>query len=92
MPSSISSEPKVETDPLTTQDISKDFETLVNSADTNVQTFITKHTGTDGTLNLSTADSMRLQQLMADQSIAAQTGASSIKTIKDSIMASARSI
>ncbi|MGW7678722.1 hypothetical protein [Shewanella sp. S23-S33] len=88
---------------LSTGYISGVFGGLVNNADDRVSDFITAHTGTvgadgtftpdpDGTLILSASDSLSLQQLMADQSITAQTSTSTLKSIKDSISAAARNI
>ncbi|AQS37644.1 hypothetical protein FM037_21925 [Shewanella psychropiezotolerans] len=88
---------------LSTGYISGVFGGLVNNADDAVSTFITDHTGStdadgnfipnkDGTLILSASDSLSLQQLMADQSITAQTSTSTLKSIKDSISAAARNI
>ncbi|PIW62245.1 hypothetical protein [Shewanella sp. CG12_big_fil_rev_8_21_14_0_65_47_15] len=88
---------------LSTGYISGVFGGLVNNADDKVSTFITDHTGSvgadgsftkdpNGTLILSASDSLSLQQLMADQSITAQTSTSTLKSIKDSISAAARNI
>ncbi|AEH11994.1 hypothetical protein KO533_12050 [Shewanella sp. NKUCC05_KAH] len=88
---------------LSTGYISGVFGGLVNNADDKVSTFITDHTGSvdkdgkftpdkDGTLILSASDSLSLQQLMADQSITAQTSTTTLKSIKDSISAAARNI
>ncbi|MDN3612019.1 hypothetical protein ACODM8_16855 [Vibrio ostreicida] len=88
---------------LSTGYISGVFGGLVDNADDAVSDFITQHTGStddegtftqndDGTLILSASESLQLQQLMADQSIAAQTATSTLKSVKDSISASARNI
>ncbi|MBY7729029.1 hypothetical protein BCU90_22145 [Vibrio lentus] len=88
---------------LSTGYISGVFGGLIDNADDKVSTFITDHTGTTasdgtftkdptGTLVLSASESLELQQLMADQSIAAQTSTSTLKSVKDSISASARNI
>jgi len=76
---------------LTTSDIADDFEGFIDNADADVEKFITDHS-TDGTLEMSASESLELQQLMADQSIAAQTGTSTLKGVKDSIVAAARNI
>ena len=57
-----------------------------------VEDFITTNTNADGVLEMSASQSLELQQLMADQSIAAQTGTSTLKGGKDSIVAAARNI
>ena len=88
---------------LTTGYISGVFGGLVDNADEKVSTFIEDHTGSvgangtftkdpKGTLILSASDSLSLQQIMADQSITAQTSTSTLKSIKDSISAAARNI
>ncbi|MBD1566224.1 hypothetical protein P4S52_06295 [Vibrio sp. SA48] len=88
---------------LSTGYVSGVFGALTDNADDKVSNFITEHTGTtasdgtftpdtSGTLILSASESLELQQLMADQSIAAQTSTSTLKSIKDSISASARNI
>ncbi|WP_274684946.1 hypothetical protein [Vibrio aestuarianus] len=41
---------------------------------------------------MSSSDMLTLQQLMAEQSISAQTATSTLKSVKDSISASARNI
>lgn len=88
---------------LSTGYISGVFGGLVNKSDEKVSDFITAHTGSvdkdgkftadkTGTLILSASDSLSLQQLMADQSITAQTSTTTLKSIKDSISAAARNI
>ena len=77
---------------LTTADIANSFESFIQSADKNVENFITSNTNDDGVLEMSASQSLELQQLMADQSIAAQTGTSTLKGVKDSIVAAARNI
>jgi hypothetical protein len=77
---------------LTTADIANSFESFIQSADSDVETFITSNTNADGVLEMSASQSLELQQLMADQSIAAQTGTSTLKGVKDSIVAAARNI
>lgn len=88
---------------LSTGSIANTFGSLVDNADEAVSQYLTDHTGnvddtgnfvTDpsGTLILSASESLMLQQLMADQSIAAQTSTSTLKSVKDSISASARNI
>ncbi|MGT0149059.1 hypothetical protein ACT691_02240 [Vibrio metschnikovii] len=53
---------------------------------------MTDKSAEDGTLNLSASDSLQLQKLMAEQSIAAQTATTTLKSVKDSIIAAARNI
>lgn len=88
---------------LTTGYINSTFGGLIDASDKKVSDFIEEHTGNydnsgvwtqdpDGTLTLSASDSLELQQLMADQSITAQTSTSTLKSIKDSISAAARNI
>ncbi|MDR5014441.1 hypothetical protein RF663_09410 [Aeromonas veronii] len=77
---------------LTTADVADSFEGFISSADQDVEDFITKNTNADGALELSASQSLELQQLMADQSIAAQTGTATLKGVKDSILAAARNI
>ncbi|MDF9398526.1 hypothetical protein [Vibrio sp. 1180_3] len=88
---------------LSTGYISEVFSSLIDNADDAVAEFIKAHTGIvgddgefqeteDGTLILSSSDMLGLQQLMAEQSISAQTATSTLKSVKDSISASARNI
>ena len=77
---------------LTTKDIADSFESFIQAADNDVESFITDNTNADGVLEMSASQSLELQQLMADQSIAAQTGTSTLKGVKDSIVAAARNI
>ncbi|MEZ9201562.1 hypothetical protein AB4151_04035 [Vibrio splendidus] len=77
---------------LTTADVADSFESFIQAADTEVEDFITTNTNADGVLEMSASQSLELQQLMADQSIAAQTGTSTLKGVKDSIVAAARNI
>ncbi|MDH5928682.1 hypothetical protein AB4179_24260 [Vibrio lentus] len=77
---------------LTTSDVADAFEGFIQSADEDVENFITDNTNDDGVLEMSASQSLELQQLMADQSIAAQTGTSTLKGVKDSIVAAARNI
>lgn len=90
-------------DKLSTGHAHNAFTNLIDNADDAVQNFIAAHTGAvdangnfvqspDGTLVLSASDSMQLQQLMAEQSIAANAGTNTLKTVKDSILAAARNI
>ncbi|MCG7489355.1 hypothetical protein MHN79_07610 [Vibrio sp. Of14-4] len=76
---------------LTTGEVSDNFEACIEQADAQIETFLDAHTS-NGVLELSASQSLELQQLMADQSIAAQTGTSTLKGVKDSIVASARNI
>lgn len=77
---------------LTTTDIADSFEGFISAADDDVEQFIQSNTNADGVLEMSASQSLELQQLMADQSIAAQTGTSTLKGVKDSILAAARNI
>ena len=76
---------------LATSDVSGTFGTMVDKHDAAVSAFITSNT-VDGILSLSSSDSLKLQQLMADQSIAAQTSTNVLKVVKDNIIAAARNI
>ena len=78
---------------LTTAEVSDNFESFIQNCDDQIEKFITSHTdASTGALELSASESLELQQLMADQSIAAQTGTSTLKGVKDSIIAAARNI
>lgn len=77
---------------LTTADVADSFEGFISAADNDVEAFIGSNTNSDGVLEMSASQSLELQQLMADQSIAAQTGTSTLKGVKDSILAAARNI
>lgn len=78
---------------LTTGEVGSTFESFIAMADGAIETFITNHTDTSsGALDLSASDSLELQKLMSDQSIAAQTGTTTLKSLKDSIIAAARNI
>ncbi|ENQ8749109.1 hypothetical protein ACEQ8C_004534 [Vibrio parahaemolyticus] len=77
---------------LTTANVADSFEDFISAADEDVETFIADNTNEDGVLEMSASQSLELQQLMADQSIAAQTGTSTLKGVKDSITAAARNI
>ncbi|OOX32837.1 hypothetical protein BJL83_15540 [Vibrio parahaemolyticus] len=91
--SSVRANPSVVTDSqLTTKDVADSFEGFISAADEDVENFITDNTNTAGDLEMSASQSLELQQLMADQSIAAQTGTSTLKGVKDSITAAARNI
>ncbi|EGQ7979604.1 hypothetical protein GN712_17565 [Vibrio cholerae] len=79
-------------DALKTTEVGTAFEDFVTKADNAVETFITDNTGADGSLSLSAGQSLELQRLMGDQSIAVQTGTSTLKSIKDSISSAARNI
>ncbi len=78
---------------LKTTEVGMAFEDFVGKADEAVEAFIKDKTG-DGTttLSLSAGESLQLQRLMGDQSIAVQTGTSTLKSIKDSISSAARNI
>ena len=76
---------------LTTAEVSDNFETYIQNADQDISDFLDTNTS-NGVLELSASQSLELQQLMADQSIAAQTGTSTLKGVKDSIIAAARNI
>ncbi|EIU7584738.1 hypothetical protein ACTJ2Q_002821 [Vibrio cholerae] len=78
---------------LKTTEVGMAFEDFVGIADDAVESFIHEKTanGTTG-LSLSAGESLQLQRLMGDQSIAVQTGTSTLKSIKDSISSAARNI
>ncbi|GIB18632.1 hypothetical protein VCSRO185_1787 [Vibrio cholerae] len=82
----------VEDDALKTTEVGTSFEGFVTLADTAIETFITANTDANGNLSLSAGQSLELQRLMGDQSIAVQTGTSTLKSIKDSISSAARNI
>ncbi|EKT64629.1 hypothetical protein [Providencia burhodogranariea] len=97
MSNSVKAEPPVEppaaNDRLTTNDVGSAFEGFISKADESINKFLAEKTDEEtGALNLSSADSLQLQRLMADQSIAAQTGTSTLKAVKDNITAAARNI
>ncbi|HHL2502272.1 TPA: hypothetical protein ACQ301_004402 [Yersinia enterocolitica] len=77
---------------LTTHDVGSAFEGFIHKADEEIEKFLAANTNDDGSLNLSSSDSLKLQRLMSDQSIAAQTGTSTLKAVKDNIIAAARNI
>ncbi|HGS4624369.1 TPA: hypothetical protein ACMDON_003300 [Vibrio cholerae] len=77
---------------LTTTYINNTFNGLISQADKAIEKFLTEKSAEDGTLNLSASDSLQLQKLMAEQSIAAQTATTTLKSVKDSIIAAARNI
>ncbi|EOW9454997.1 hypothetical protein ACOCGC_003498 [Vibrio cholerae] len=80
-------------DALKTTEVGMAFEDFVGLADRAVEEFIDDKTnsGANG-LSLSAGESLQLQRLMGDQSIAVQTGTSTLKSIKDSISSAARNI
>ncbi|HFG1863538.1 TPA: hypothetical protein ACGF2P_003466 [Vibrio cholerae] len=78
---------------LKTTEVGTSFEAFVATADEAVENFITANADdTTGALSLSAGQSLQLQRLMGDQSIAVQTGTSTLKSIKDSISSAARNI
>lgn len=78
---------------LTTTEVSDNFEIYIQNADQAISDFLDDPDHqSNGSLQLSASQSLELQQLMADQSIAAQTGTSTLKGVKDSIIAAARNI
>ncbi|EKF9704053.1 TPA: hypothetical protein ACMDV9_002295 [Vibrio cholerae] len=79
-------------DALKTTEVGTAFEGFVSLADKAVETFINNNTEDGGSLSLSAGQSLELQRLMGDQSIAVQTGTSTLKSIKDSISSAARNI
>ncbi|HGS4493626.1 TPA: hypothetical protein ACMDNH_001882 [Vibrio cholerae] len=81
-----------EDDALKTTEVGTTFEALVSFADSAVEDFIKANAKEDGGLQLSAGQSLQLQRLMGDQSIAVQTGTSTLKSIKDSISSAARNI
>lgn len=76
---------------LQTTEVGKSFESFVAIADNKVEEFIKANSGAEG-LSLSAGQSLELQRLMGDQSIATQTGTATLKSIKDSITSAARNI
>ncbi|EMQ66070.1 hypothetical protein ACVTEI_08705 [Vibrio cholerae] len=78
---------------LKTTEVGLSFEVFVETADKAVEAFITdKADAQTGSLSLSAGESLQLQRLMGDQSIAVQTGTSTLKSIKESISSAARNI
>lgn len=77
---------------LTTTFVNDTFKSLITEADKAIETFLTSKTNGEGTLDLSASDSLQLQKLMAEQSIAAQAATTTLKSVKDSIIAAARNI
>ncbi|EJL6481616.1 hypothetical protein V9J60_003354 [Vibrio cholerae] len=78
---------------LKTTEVGLSFEVFVETADKAVEAFIKdKADENSGALSLSAGESLQLQRLMGDQSIAVQTGTSTLKSIKDSISSAARNI
>ncbi|EGQ8234520.1 hypothetical protein ACOLMZ_004504 [Vibrio parahaemolyticus] len=86
---------------LKTTEVGTSFEEFVKTADKAIEEFIkTKSNtgaggavgGADSSLSLSAGESLQLQRLMGDQSIAVQTGTATLKSIKDSISSAARNI
>ncbi|HFG1973863.1 hypothetical protein [Vibrio cholerae] len=78
---------------LKTTEVGMAFEDFVGKADEAVEAFIKEKTDEGQTgLSLSAGESLELQRLMGDQSIAVQTGTSTLKSIKDSISSAARNI
>lgn len=76
---------------LKTTEVGTAFEALIASADDAVEKFIEANAA-GGNLELSAGQSLQLQRLMGDQSIATQTGTATLKSIKDSITSAARNI
>ncbi|EGQ7826018.1 hypothetical protein ACS8UU_004384 [Vibrio parahaemolyticus] len=88
-----------EDDALKTTEVGTTFEEFVKTADGAIEDFIKDKTnagagagGAGSSLSLSAGESLQLQRLMGDQSIAVQTGTSTLKSIKDSISSAARNI
>ncbi|CAB1261462.1 Uncharacterised protein [Vibrio cholerae] len=77
---------------LTTGEVGSTFQDFIAKADSAIEKFISDNTLTTGELDLSASKSLELQKLMSDQSIAAQTGTTTLKSLKDSIIAAARNI
>ncbi|ENM3969053.1 hypothetical protein NTH48_003515, partial [Vibrio cholerae] len=69
---------------LTTDEVSTTFESFIGAADGAIEAFINDpaHHDASGALNLSASDSLELQKLMSNQSIAAQTGTTTLKSLK----------
>lgn len=80
-------------DALQLGEVSDAFSGFIQSADGKVEDYLSAHTDpTTGDLNVSSGEIIELQKLMADQSIATQTGTSTLKSVKDSILAASRNI
>lgn len=77
---------------VTTTYVNDTFQDFLGKADKRIIDFMAENTNEEGALDLSAAKSLELQMLMSDQSIAAQTATSTLKSVKDSIMAAARNI
>jgi len=75
---------------VSTDEVSGVFESEIKRADKDIEDWLTEHQDEDG--SMSTTDALTLQQMMADQSIIVQTGTSTLKGIKDSILAAVRNI
>lgn len=79
-------------DALKSTEVGTAFEKLVSLADSAVEDFIKGKADDAAGLQLSAGESLQLQRLMGDQSIAVQTGTATLKSVKDSIMSAARNI
>jgi len=77
---------------LTTADVTDNFKDFIKAADKKVEAFISANKQANGTLSLSASETLELQRLMADQSIATQVATTTLKSIKDSVITSARNI
>ncbi|STO57774.1 hypothetical protein [Grimontia hollisae] len=77
---------------LKTTEVGTAFEKMVKVADSAVEDFIKEKGDATAGLQLSAGESLQLQRLMGDQSITVQTGTSTLKGVKDSIISAARNI
>ncbi|MCX9560633.1 hypothetical protein IG557_17510 [Vibrio cholerae] len=79
---------------LTTSEVTDTFAGYIAKADGALEAYMNDpdHLDASGALDLSASESLEFQKLMSAQSIAAQTGTSTLKTLKDSIIAAARNI
>ncbi|GEM77463.1 hypothetical protein [Vibrio sagamiensis] len=75
---------------VTTNEVSDIFEAQIQAADADIEKWLKENSDANG--GMSTTDAVTLQQKMANQSIIVQTGTSTLKGIKDSILAAVRNI
>lgn len=77
---------------VTTIDVAAEFCDLISSLDDKVEGYLDDHKTATGELQLTSAQSLALQKMMGDQSIASTAGSSLLKSLKDSISGAARNI
>lgn len=94
MPNTIGNTALTVDNSLTTSEVTDTFADYIAKADGALEAYMTDpdHLDDSGALDLSASESLVFQKLMSAQSIAAQTGTSTLKTLKDSIIAAARNI